>query len=68
MPRLPGSPIETILEAAKEGRKKIIVTGCLVERYREELVDLLPEVFSFIGRDCYADIDAIIDHPGLSPP
>ena len=57
--------IETILEAAKDNRKKIIVTGCLVERYRSELVDLLPEVFSFIGRKCYADIAAIVDNPGI---
>jgi ribosomal protein S12 methylthiotransferase len=57
--------IETILEAAKDKRKKIIVTGCLVERYRSELVDLLPEVFSFIGRKYYADIAAIIDNPGI---
>jgi ribosomal protein S12 methylthiotransferase len=57
--------IETILEAAKDNRKKIIVTGCLVERYRSELVNLLPEVFSFIGRKHYADIAAVIEKPGI---
>jgi ribosomal protein S12 methylthiotransferase len=57
--------IETILEAAKEGGKKIIVTGCLVERYREDLTRLLPEVRSFIGRGYYADVAAVIDLPGF---
>jgi ribosomal protein S12 methylthiotransferase len=57
--------IETILEAAKDGQKRVIVTGCLVERYRERLSDLLPEVLAFIGRAWYADIGAIIDRPGF---
>lgn len=57
--------IETILEAAKDGGKKIIVTGCLVERYRGELARLLPEVRSFIGRAGYADIAGLIDLPGF---
>ncbi len=57
--------IETILEAAKDDTKKIIVTGCLVERYRNDLVNLLPEVHSFIGRTHYADVGAIIDRPGF---
>ena len=57
--------IETILEAAKDGRKKIIVTGCLVERYRNDLAGLLPEVHSFIGRNYYADIGTIIEGPGF---
>ncbi|MDD4196159.1 MAG: 30S ribosomal protein S12 methylthiotransferase RimO [Syntrophorhabdaceae bacterium] len=57
--------IETILEAAKDGGKKIIVTGCLVERYRDDLVSLLPEVHSFIGRTYYADIAEIIDLAGF---
>lgn len=57
--------IETILEAAKDDRKRIIVTGCLVERYRNELVGLLPEVHSFIGRTYYTDIAGIVDLPGF---
>ncbi len=46
--------IETILdliELKKEGRlKKIIVAGCLAQRYREELRKELPEVDAFIGK------------------
>jgi len=57
--------VETILEAAREGGKRIVVTGCLVERYREELANLLPEVGTFVGRAYYNDIDRIIESPGF---
>ncbi|WP_457635688.1 30S ribosomal protein S12 methylthiotransferase RimO [Persephonella sp.] len=42
--------IETILKAAeyKEKGKKLIVTGCLVERYKEQLKKEIPEVDLFI--------------------
>ncbi len=46
--------IDAILDAIelkREGRlKRIIVCGCLVERYRQELVKELPEVDAFWGR------------------
>ena len=32
--------------------QKIIVAGCLSQRYARELVDLMPEVDSFLGVDC----------------
>ncbi|MEN6617647.1 MAG: 30S ribosomal protein S12 methylthiotransferase RimO [Syntrophorhabdus sp.] len=57
--------IETILEAKKDAAKKVIVTGCLVERYREKLVDLLPEADIFIGRGYYREIAAIIGKRGF---
>ncbi len=44
--------IDTILEFAelkKEGLKKLIVTGCLYERYKKELKEELPEVDDFLG-------------------
>jgi ribosomal protein S12 methylthiotransferase len=45
--------INTIIELSeykRQGRcKKLIVTGCLVERYAEELSRELPEVDSFWG-------------------
>ena len=57
--------IETILEFGKlkeEGRiKKIIVTGCLAERYKEEVAELLPEADAVIGRGCNDDILNVID-------
>ena len=52
--------INTILEAVKlkeEGRiKKIVVTGCLSERYKEELMKEIPEVDRFFGIEDYSGI------------
>ena len=51
--------INTILEMAeyKNGNcKYLIVTGCLVQRYKEELTKELPEVDLFIAIDEYDDI------------
>src|SRR5215213_10197161 len=45
--------INAILEATRlktEGKaKRIIMAGCLVERYRDDLIKELPEVDAFIG-------------------
>lgn len=45
--------IEAILEAtgakANGAAKRVIVAGCLVERYRDDLIKELPEVDAFIG-------------------
>lgn len=59
--------VEMILtEASKQGFDgKIIVTGCLVERYREKLSELIPEVDLFIGRNRYPDIASLIEHRGF---
>lgn len=57
--------IDEILELAtlkKEGRiKKIVVTGCLAERYREEIHKELPEVDGVFGIGANADIAACIE-------
>ncbi len=57
--------IETILEAArlKTGGKatRLIVAGCLVERYRDELKAEMPEVDAFIGTSQINDILAVCD-------
>lgn len=57
--------IETILEFAtlkKEGRiKKLIITGCLAERYQEEIKTEIPEADGVIGIGCNDDIVAILD-------
>lgn len=57
--------IETILEFAtlkKEGRiKKLIITGCLAERYKEEIKTEIPEADGVIGIGCNDDIVAILD-------
>ncbi|MCD7730475.1 MAG: 30S ribosomal protein S12 methylthiotransferase RimO [Oscillospiraceae bacterium] len=58
--------IDTILEFAelkKEGRiKKIIITGCLAERYKEEVHELIPEADAVIGIGCNGDIIDVLDH------
>lgn len=56
--------IETILEEALHS-KKIVVTGCLVERYKEKLRELLPEVNLFIGRNFYPEIEHLIGKKGF---
>ena len=60
--------IETILECAelkKAGKcEKIIVTGCLPQKYRAELIDELPEADAFLGAFEYDKITDIIE--GLS--
>lgn len=56
--------IQTILEMAdyKEDMcKYLIVTGCLVERYKTELIDLLPEVDLFVKISEYNDLWKMID-------
>ncbi|MBP1547138.1 MAG: 30S ribosomal protein S12 methylthiotransferase RimO [Oscillospiraceae bacterium] len=57
--------IETILEFAelkKEGRiKKIIITGCLAERYKEEILSEIPEADAVIGIGSNDDICNILD-------
>lgn len=58
--------IETILEFAvlkKEGRiKKLIITGCLAERYREQVMEEIPEADAVVGIGSNDDICDIIDH------
>lgn len=57
--------IDAILEAArlKVGGKatRLIVAGCLVERYRDELKAELPEVDAFIGTSQINDILSVCD-------
>lgn len=58
--------IETIIELGKlkeEGTiKKIIITGCLSERYREEAAELFPEADAVVGLGDQNDIIDVIDH------
>jgi ribosomal protein S12 methylthiotransferase len=57
--------IDAILEAARlktEGQaKRLIVAGCLVERYRDELKAEMPEVDAFIGTNQINDILTVCD-------
>ena len=49
--------ISAIMDMISKG-KRIILTGCLVQKHKEELVKLLPEVKSYIGT---CDYDKIIE-------
>src|SRR5215212_2971955 len=57
--------IEAILEAARlktEGKaQRLVVAGCLVERYRDQLRDELPEVDAFIGTNQVGEITEVCD-------
>ena len=56
--------IETILEFGqlkKEGQiQKLIVTGCLAQRYKEELASELPECDAVLGLGANGDIASVI--------
>lgn len=55
--------IETILDLSdyKKDGKKLIVCGCLPQRYKEEIVKLLPEVDRFVRIDEYKKLPSIIN-------
>ncbi len=55
--------IDAILEAGSRLREgqKLVVSGCLSQRYSTELRDELPEVHAFIGLDQVAKAGAILD-------
>lgn len=57
--------IDTILEAARlktnGNAQRLVVAGCLVERYRDELKAEMPEVDAFIGTSQINDILAVCD-------
>jgi len=52
--------IDYILEYA--GNKKVIVMGCLVERYKQELIKEIPEVSAYFGTESW---DEILEFLGL---
>ena len=60
--------VNTILEMVThktEGRaSKVIVTGCLVERYRDEIRKNIPEVDAVLGT---GELDGILRAAGLTP-
>ena len=60
--------VDTILEMARhktEGRaRKLIVAGCLVERYRDEILKNIPEVDAVIGT---GELESILAAAGIAP-
>jgi ribosomal protein S12 methylthiotransferase len=58
--------VDTILASAelRDAKKRgqaLIVSGCLPQRFRDELPRLLPEVDAFMGIDQVADVPAIVN-------
>ena len=54
--------ILSLAELKKEGRiKALVVLGCLVQRYSEELMKGLPEVDAFIGTGDYRALNSVLD-------
>jgi ribosomal protein S12 methylthiotransferase len=60
--------VDTILEMVRhktEGRaRKVIVAGCLVERYRDEIQKNIPEVDAVVGT---GELEAILAAAGIAP-
>jgi ribosomal protein S12 methylthiotransferase len=58
--------VDTILEMARHktsgSAKKLIVAGCLVERYRDEIRKNIPEVDAVVGT---GELEAILEAAGL---
>ena len=56
--------VNTILEMAelkKEGRcKALIVTGCMAQRYKQEILDEIPEVDGILGTSTYDEISSVL--------
>ncbi|EOS66854.1 30S ribosomal protein S12 methylthiotransferase RimO [Oscillibacter sp. 1-3] len=66
--------IETILEMAELKRAgqvgRILVTGCMAQRYKEDVLNELPEVDGVLGTGSYGDIARAIEEvmdQGLRP-
>jgi ribosomal protein S12 methylthiotransferase len=61
--------VDTILEMARYktagSARKLIVTGCLVERYRNEIRKNIPEVDAVVGT---GELESILQAAGLTPP
>jgi len=60
--------VDTILEMAKHkisgSAKKLIVAGCLVERYRDEIRKNIPEVDAVVGT---GELESILEAAGVAP-
>ncbi|HEY5586872.1 MAG TPA: 30S ribosomal protein S12 methylthiotransferase RimO [Ruminiclostridium sp.] len=56
--------INTILEMTEEKKRKcevLIVTGCMAERYREKILEQIPEVDAVLGTGNYKEIAEVIN-------
>ncbi len=66
--------IEAILEAhqgrglARRQHQKLIVSGCMSQRFSRELREQLPEVDAFIGLDQVRELGAVVEKIAGEPP
>ncbi|MDH3404513.1 MAG: 30S ribosomal protein S12 methylthiotransferase RimO, partial [Acidobacteriota bacterium] len=63
--------IDAILEvAALKGRgvERLLVAGCMVNRYGEELATAVPEIDGFVGLDDLDTVDSVLRIGGGPPP
>ena len=52
--------VQSILQMVEKG-KKVIVTGCLPQKYNEELKDAIPEICAMVGTSNIREIVGIVD-------
>lgn len=56
--------VDTVLQAIelkKRGKiRAVVVAGCLVQRFKQGVIDELPEVDGFVGVDGYEDINTVV--------
>ena len=56
--------VNTILEMAEYKKtgplKALIVTGCLAQRYKQEIIDEIPEVDAILGTTSYEEIGNVL--------
>ncbi len=64
--------IDTILQTTElkaQGKlKAVIVAGCLVQRFKGDLIKELPEVDGFVGVDGFGDIDVVVQRAVAGSP
>ena len=64
--------VNAILEVAERKRtgrvKRLIVAGCLVQRYKEELRKAIPEIDGFIPLSSSGAVAQLLAHPDLAVP
>ncbi len=55
--------VDTILEVAaeKDDEAKLVVLGCMAQRYEQDLIEALPEADAVIGLDRYGEIVGNLD-------
>ena len=57
--------INTVLQMAEYKQngscQYLVMTGCLCQRYADELFESMPEVDAIVGTDCFTDIGWVID-------